>query len=229
MMRLITVFATLTFLSNALWAQAPSGRHLVVASGQATVSVKPDQAKLDVGVVTQAATAQDAAAQNASQVAAVLAQLQNVLGSAADIKTIGYSLNATYRYPQGAPPVLTGYTASNTVEVTITDLSLIGRAIDAASQAGANNVQGLQFSVQDAEPPRQQALGLAAKQAKAHAQAIASALGASLGAVVLAQEGGGIPVPVLANGPTAAATQTPIETGLVQIQATVSIQVELIP
>jgi uncharacterized protein YggE len=229
-MRLITVLATLTFLNNALWAQAQSSRHLVGASGQATVSVKPDQAKLDVGVVTQAATAQDAAAQNATQVAAVLAQLQTVLGSSADIKTIGYSLSATYRYPQGAPPVLTGYTASNTVEVTITDLSLIGRAIDAASQAGANNVQGLQFSVKDEEPVREQALGLATKQAKAHAQAIASGIGASLGAVVLAQEGGGTPtVRVLTSAPAASTTQTPIETGLVQIQATVSIQVELIP
>ena len=229
-MQLITVFATLTFLSNALWAQAPSGAHLVGASGQATVSVKPDQAKLDVGVVTQAATAQDAAAQNASQVAAVLAQLQTVLGSGTDIKTIGYSLSAVYRYPQGAPPVLTGYMASNTVEVTMTDLSLIGRTIDAASQAGANSVQGLQFSVRDEEPVRQQALGLATKQAKAHAQAIASGIGASLGAVVLAQEGGGTtPVRVLTTAPAAAPTQTPIETGLVQIQATVSIQVELIP
>jgi uncharacterized protein YggE len=65
-MKLITVFATLTFLNPALWAQAQSSRHLVGASGQASVSVKPDQAKLDVGVVTQAATAQDAAAQNAT-------------------------------------------------------------------------------------------------------------------------------------------------------------------
>jgi uncharacterized protein YggE len=230
MMKLITVFASLTFLNNALWAQtAQSGRHLVGASGQATVSVKPDQAKLQAGVVTQAATAQDAAAQNASQVASVLAQLRNVLGSAADLKTIGYSLNATYKYPQGVPPVLTGYTASNIVEVTMTDLSLIGRTIDAASQAGANSVQGLQFSIQDEEPVRQQALGLATKQAKAHAQAIASGIGASLGAVVLAQEGGGVVVRSLTNAPAAATTQTPIETGLVQIQATVSIQVELLP
>src|SRR5260370_2679295 len=91
-----------------------------------SVSAKPDQAKLDAGVITQAATAQDAAAQNASQVDAVLAQLRAVLGSAADIKTISYSLSPNYRYPQGAPPVLTGYTASNTVEITMSALSLIG-------------------------------------------------------------------------------------------------------
>jgi uncharacterized protein YggE len=230
-MRLTTIFASLTFLSHALWAQMTQpARHLVGASGQATVSVKPDQAKLDVGVVTRAATAQDAAAQNASQVDAVLTQLRNVLGAAADIKTVGYSLSAVYTYPQGAPPVLTGYSASNTVEITITDLSLIGRTIDAASQAGANNVQGLRFGVQDEDPVRLQALGLATKQAKAHAQAIASGLGGSLGNVVLAQEGGGIAITPLTAAPVAAAaTTTPIETGLFQIQATVSIQVELLP
>src|SRR5262245_56981199 len=108
----------------------------------------------------------------------------------------------------------------------MTDLSLIGRAIDAASQGGANNVQGLRFALQDQEPSRQQALGLAAKVAKAHAQAIASGLGASLGAVVSAQEGGGVILPVLATAATKGDTTTPIETGLVQIQATVAIQVE---
>jgi uncharacterized protein YggE len=69
---------------------------------------------------------------------------------------------------------------------------------------------------------------MAAKQAKARAQAIASGIGASLGAVVFAQEGGGVTVRALTNTPDAT-THTPIETGLVQIQATVSIQVELIP
>ncbi len=78
------------------------------------------------------------------------------------------------------------------------DLSLIGHTIDAAEgQAGANGVQGLQFSVRDSGNPCEQALGLATKQAKAHAEAIASGIGASLGAVVLAQEGGGTPVRVL--------------------------------
>jgi uncharacterized protein YggE len=227
-MKRITLLAALLSLNHALWAQ-PAQRHLVGASGQASISAKPDQARLNVGVITQAATAQDAASQNATQVAAVLAQLQVILGSSADIKTVGYSLSAVYRYPQGAPPVLTGYSASNTVQVTMTDLSLIGRTIDAASQSGANSVQGLQFGLQDEEPVRQQALGLAAKQAKAHAQAIAAGLGASLGAVVSAQEGGSVVVRSLPVATAAAPTQTPIETGLVQIQATVSIQVELLP
>ncbi len=159
----------------------------------------------------------------------MLAQLRAVLGSAADIKTISYSLSPNYRYPQGAPPVLTGYTASNTVEITMSDLSLIGKTIDAASQAGANNVQGLRFTIQDEEPLRQQALGLATKQARAHAQAIAAGLGGSLGATVTAQEGAGATLRTLSAAPTGAATQTPIVTGVVEIQATVSIQVELLP
>jgi uncharacterized protein len=85
MMKLFTAFASLAFFTHALWAQgAQSPRHAVGASGTATVSAKPDQAKLDIGVVTQAATAQDAAAQNATQVDAVLAQLRAILGAAAD-------------------------------------------------------------------------------------------------------------------------------------------------
>ncbi len=77
-MKLITVS---TLFSEQRPGLGPNRPPLGQGFGQATVSDKPDQAKLDVGVVTQAATAQDAAAQNASQVAAVLAQLQTVLGS----------------------------------------------------------------------------------------------------------------------------------------------------
>src|SRR2546421_10214314 len=141
-MKPLIVFTSLALMSRGLWAQAPAQR-IISASGHATISVKPDQAKVDIGVITRAVTAQDATAQNATQVESVLAQLRTVLGPKAEIQTIGYSLSPNYQYPQGAPPVLTGYTASNTVEVAINDLSLIGRAIDAASQSGANSVQGL--------------------------------------------------------------------------------------
>src|SRR5215470_3034832 len=116
-MQPLIVLVALAFGISGVWAQTPQPR-LISASGQASLSVKPDQAKIDIGVVTQAANAQDAASQNASQVDSVLSQLRSVLGSTADIKTVGYSISPNYRYPQGAPPVLTGYTASNTVEVT---------------------------------------------------------------------------------------------------------------
>ena len=221
----VFILASVSFLSNAAQAQTP---RLVRAVGEAAISVKPDLARLNVGVVTQASTARDAAAQNALQVEAVLARLRQVLGPAADLRTTSYSLTPNYKYTQGAPPTLIDYTASNNVEVNIGDLSLVGAVIDTASQAGANSVGGLQFTVRDQEPVRQQVLGLAAKQGKAHAEAIAAGLGGHIGAIFAAAEGATVSPIGRADTPGATAPTTPIETGLVQIRATVTIEAELL-
>jgi len=214
----------------ALQGQATgSTPRLVRASGEGVVSVVPDRAKVSVGAVTQAATAQEAAAQNASQVEAVLAQLRSLLGASADIKTISYSLTPNYRYPQGGgPPTLVNYTASNTVEVTLADLSLIGKVIDTAAQAGANQIQSLRFTVADPEPLRARALAAAAKQARARAEAIASGLGVRLAAILTAQEGTVVRY-TDTREVAAGAPQTPIETGLVEVRATVTVEIELAP
>src|SRR2546428_6094912 len=90
-------------------------RPFITAVGDATVSATPDEAKIQFSVVTQAATAQDAANQNANQVTAVLTALRSVLGAGASLQTLSYSLNPTYSNPRdGSQPVIIGYSASNT-------------------------------------------------------------------------------------------------------------------
>jgi uncharacterized protein YggE len=219
--QLLSVVALLTLAANAQVAQRP----FIRAVGDATVSVKPDQAKIQFSVVTQSATAQDAANRNADLVTAVLAALRSVLGPNADLKTLSYSLYANYNNQS----VLIGYTATNTVEVTLADLSLIGKVIDTGIQAGANRVQGLQFGLKDDLPVRLQALKAATAEAKAHADSMASGLGLKTGAAISIQEGSVGIVQPLNRAPTAtAASATPVETGLVDVRATVTLDVDLI-
>ncbi len=189
----VILFGGLATAQTSVPAQARPG--YVQASGSVTLPVKPDQALLQLAVVTTAGTANDASTQNASQVTAVLAALTGVLGASANIQTLSYNLNPNYTYPQNQQPVLTGYTATNTVQATITDLSLIGKTIDAGIQAGANRVSGLQFGLQNDQPQRTQALKMAAVQAKANADAMAAGLGLTTGAVILPQSGSGAPFP----------------------------------
>jgi hypothetical protein len=156
-----------------------------------------------------------------------------VVGTAGELKTVGYSVTPNYKYPQGGgTPTLTGYTANNTVEVTTGDLSLGGKLIDSAVQAGATNVNSLRFALKDSEPARAEALRLATLQAKRHAEAIATGLTARLGYVIAAAEGGAVrtvnvDTRTLASG--AGATPTPVETGMVDVYATVTLEIELIP
>lgn len=197
----------------------------VRAVGQGSVSVQPDQAKIDFSVITTAATAQSAASQNATQVSGLISALQTLLGSAGNTQTIGYSLSPNYNYPPGGNPVLVGYTASNTIEVTASDLSMVGAIIDTGVGAGATNVQSLQFTLKNSDPVVQQALKLATAQAKAHADAMASGVGMHSGAVHSIQENVS-PGVTPGVAPTASGS-TPVLPGMVNIQATVTIEVDL--
>lgn len=212
---------------RSLLAQtAPAPRPLVRATGTASLFVNPDQAEVDVGVTTRATTAQAAASQNATQVAAVLSALTQLLGPGANIKTINYSATPNYNYPpNGGTPTLTGFTASNTVAVTLSSVSTVGTVIDTAIQAGATTVAGIRFSLKDSEPSRRQALQQAAVNAKSHADAMATALGGTVGTITLVQEGSTVQPVVATFGVAAsAANTTPIQSGPIEVDATVAIE-----
>ncbi len=205
-------------------------RPYINASGDATVSVTPDEAKIQFSVQTQAVTAQDAAGQNANIVTAVLTALRSLLGPSTTLQTLNYSLNPTYSNPRdGSQPVIIGYSASNTVQVTVGDLSLIGKAIDTGIQAGANRVQGLVFDLKDDRPIRTQALRLAVVQAKANADAMASGMGLKTGAVVAIQQGGAANIQPVVGTLSPPAATTPVETGVVNVRASVTLQIEIAP
>jgi uncharacterized protein YggE len=212
-------------LAGMLAAQTP---RTIRASGEAVVSVRPDLARITVGVETQAATAQEAAAQNATIVQNVLDAVRRVLGNAGTTETVSYTINPNYRSTPGQPAVLTGYTVVNLIEVTTFNIGNVGQIIDAASAAGANRINALRFGIRDEDPVRRRALTAAATQGRGHAEAIAAGLGGRVGMVLRADEGG-----VVIPSPTAvratAGAMTPIETGLVEVRATVVVEVEFIP
>jgi uncharacterized protein YggE len=218
-----SILAVAGLSPQVLLAQTAPGS--VQASGTATISVNPDQAQLSVGVVTQGSTAQEAGQLNASQSTTMQSALKAVLGLNGTIQTVGYSIYP--RYSNGNTPTIIGYTASNTVQVTTNNLGNVGALIDAANQAGANNVSGVTFGLQNPDPTLQQALTAATKQALGHTAAIASGLGLRTGAVLSAsQSSSSTPIIVGAAPPTA--SSTPIQTGTVGVSATVTVSVALV-
>jgi len=234
--RVILISIALISLSPAVLAQDSQERLLrpsIRVTGEATVMAKPDQAQIDISVVTQAQTAQAAATQNAQRLDAVLAELRQALGQGAEIKTISYSLSPVYRYPrEGGNPTITGYSATNVVQVKTNDLTQVGKIIDIATQSGANTVRRLQFTLKDEQAVRAQALREATVKARSKAESIASALGAKIVRVLRAEEGGPIVVqPVMAEAMAmraeAAAPPTPVEPGTIEVRATVSLTVEI--
>lgn len=227
-------------VSSALVGQdtpRPGSTPFVRASGNANAEAKPDQATVSIGVTTQAPTAAAAASQNATQTTAVLDKIKSEVGTKGEIKTTSYSVNPNYSYPtapNNSGPKITGYTASNTVQVKLSDITVVGRVLDVATAVGANNIHGIQFSVKDERGLRAQALAQAAQNAKSAAEAMASALGLRVVRVHSAETGEASIVrpmqePQMMRMAAAKADPTPVESGNVQVQATVTVTLEVAP
>jgi uncharacterized protein YggE len=203
----------------------------VMVSGDAVVQAQPDTAVLSIAVVTQAKRAIDAQQENANRTDAVITALKASAGPGAEIKTSGYSLQPQRLYKEGQPPSIIGYETRNNVTVTLSDLGRVGPVIDAASQAGANDIANIIFKLRQDRPARDQALKEATREAMNKAQVIAQALGGRVLRIIEVQEEGfQRPQPIyqtesmLMRGATA---PTPVQVGSLDITSRVQVIAEI--
>ncbi len=224
-------FAALLGASAGVRAAEPERASTISVSAEAVIAAEAERAEIELGVVTEAKTAQAAAAQNAQKQDTTIARLRALLGPKAQIRTVNYSLTPQYAYPKDgrSSPTLSGYSASNTVRVTLDDLSVVGKVIDAATESGANTIQQLTFTLRDPREAVKKALAQAAADARAKADTIAAALGLKIMRVLQAEEGGAEVRPRVMMQAKAAfeRSATPIEPGSIDIRATVALTVEV--
>ena len=206
----------------------------VMIVGDSIVQAQPDTAILTIAVVTQNRSAITAQQENAAKSAEVVRVLKTVAGAGAEVKTSGYSLQPQRIYKEGQPPTISGYEARNTVTVTMSDLTKVGSVIDAAAQAGSNDVSGIAFTLRQDRPARDQALGEATREAISKARVIAQALGGRVVRIVEVQEEGfhqRPPVPIYQTETFMAAKRdavaTPIEVGSLEVSSRVQVIAEV--
>jgi len=205
----------------------------VMVSGDSIIKAQPDTAILTIAVVTQGRRAIDAQQENATKTDAVVRAVKAAAGAGAEVKTSGYSLQPQRVYKENQPPTIIGYEARNSVTVTMGDLTKVGTVIDAAGQAGANDVAGINFTLRQDRQARDRALSEATRVAMSKAQVIAQALGGRVTRIVEVQEEGfqlRPPQPLYRMGvmtEQAAAVTTPIEVGTLEITARVQLIAEV--
>jgi len=200
-------------------------------SAHGETQVTPDQATITLGVQTKAASARDAMAQNAQRMSAVIAALRGAGIAGKDIRTSNINLEAQYVYAPNTAPRLTGYQASNDVTITVEDLARLGPAIDAVTEAGANQINGIGFGLKAPGPAEDAARLEAVKALRAKAELYAQAAGYHIARLVNLTEGGGYaPQPLrpmaMAKARSVAAP-TPVEAGELTVSADVSAVFEL--
>ncbi|HEY3153169.1 MAG TPA: SIMPL domain-containing protein [Candidatus Binatia bacterium] len=236
MKKLLLIIGIFLLLTSTAQSQQDKRRPRVpsiTVNGEAMISAEPDQAQIDIGVVTQARSAPEASKENAERLSRVLTEVKKLLGKSDEVKTSGYSLTPNYRYPQGGKPEIVGYTASNTVRIKTNTLDLVGRLIDGAMQAGANNVNRLVFTLKDEQGAQLEALRQASAKAKSKAEAVAASLGLKILRIAAINEGERTIQPIYrqamaARGEALAAqAPTPVEPGTVDVRSTVSLTAEV--
>ena len=188
--------------------------------------VAPDMATISLGVLVEARTAQAAMAANAQRMTQAMAALKAAGIAAKDIQTSGLNLNPQYAYEPNLPPKLTGYQASNQVTVTVHDLDRLGQAVDAVVGAGANQVNGISFGLNDPTTAENAARIAAVRALQAKAQLYATATGYRLPRLVSLNEGGGYsappPMPMMQMMKADARAATPVSPGELNVRIDVT-------
>jgi uncharacterized protein YggE len=193
----------------------------ITVSGVGTVTTTPNRADFDFGVTTHGTTAAQAMTANASEMQRVIAALKTAGIHADAIQTSAISLSPV---TNDSGTDITGYTASNSVSVTVSALGSAGKVVDTAVAAGANEVDGPNLTAADQDSLYRAALTAAVADARAKAQALAAAGGVHVGAVQSIQEDDATsPVVYDARGATPSPTSTPVEVGSQQITASVTV------
>jgi len=222
-----------------------SAQRTITVNGVGTVGTAPDEALLNLAVNNQALTADQAAKDNANAMSQVMTAILSLGITKDDVATVDYSLTPVYSQsdkcvtatgtppaqPQPFPcttttPQLIGYAVRNAIQVTVKDMNSIGKVLDSAAGAGANEIDGIGFSFTSSTYAnlQKQALQKAVQDALGQAQTIAIGLGVRIIGIVSAN-------PIYVYQPyinskvsmVAGGTTTPIQTGTLQV--TVNVQV----
>jgi uncharacterized protein YggE len=223
---LVLILATASLLHAQETKATDKRQTRVTVGGDSIVQAQPDTSILTVAVVTQGRRAIDAQQENATKTEAVVRALKAAVGTGAEVKTSGYSLQPMRVYREGQPPTINGYEARNSVTVTTSELNKLGNIIDAASQAGANDVTGISFTLRQDRAARDQALKEATHEAMSKAQVIAQALGGRVVSIAEVQENGFVrPLQAGIAGDVMMAKQvtTPIEVGSLDVSSRVQL------
>jgi uncharacterized protein len=210
--------AAVVTLPDRASSAASEGSGGITVQGIGTVTSVPDRAQLSFGVESQGDTARAALAANGAEMRRVLAALK--AAGAKDVETQYVSVSPRY----GDEMSVVGYVATNSVSATVEQIAGAGVVIDAAVEAGANQVSGPSLSLEDQDALYRDALEAAVADARDRAEALASAANVSLGRVKTIVEGGGMSPPVpYASDALRAAEATPIEAGKQEISASVTV------
>lgn len=235
----LVLAALFLFLGASTWREirevktlAP--QNVITVSGKGSIFAKPDIGNVSVSIVREKKTVAEAQREATDSANKVFDFLKSKGVEEKDIKTTNYSIYPKYNYTQDRGQVLLGYEVRQTFDVKIRKLEMVGDIIAGTTQAGANEVGGLTFTIDDPDELKAQAREDAIKDAKAKARELSKDLGVRLGRLVnFSESDGSIPPPIFykteafGRGGDVAVAAPPVPTGQNEIISNVTLIYEI--
>ncbi|MEK7644548.1 MAG: SIMPL domain-containing protein [Patescibacteria group bacterium] len=166
---------------------ADRNERTIVVDGQGKVTVTPDIAMVNLGTISEGKTVDEAQQKNTEVMNKLTAKLKTLGIDGKDIQTVNYNIYPKYDYTDGAQKLI-GYQVSQDLTVKIREVSKANQVIAGAGEVGANNVGGLQFTIDDRDAYKAEARALALNKVGEKAKVLARSLGVDLVRVVTYNE-----------------------------------------
>lgn len=196
-------------------------RDTVTVTGVGSVESVPDEAQMSFGVETRRPTAKAAVAANGDEMRKVINALRQ-----AGAREIATQWVSVWPVSSGESGTIDGYSASNSVSAVV-DADDAASLIDAAAEAGANQISGPGLSPSNVEELYRRALAKAVTEARERAEVLAKASGRTLGEVTSISESAATPYPYAERLAASDAASTPVEPGKQETTATITVTFEL--
>lgn len=210
-----------TILVSAATTSSNTVQAGILTTGDATVSKKPDLAIVSAGVQSQQGTAAAAQSDLAAKTAKLIARIKSLGVSDNDLSTSAYGVGPTYD-PTGQS--ISGYRASEQLEIKWHNVDTVGKTLDAIVQEGGATNISVSFGLADPKAAQSEARSHAIADARSRAQAMATAAGVKLGPVISVSDLSTSSRPPIGYGAaSAAAPVTQVPVGQLDVEVTVEV------
>lgn len=245
-MPVLVAFLILMFVVPAAWAaEKKTDSATLTVSAQGLIQLAPDTAIINLAVETAGESFEAVLGENRSRMERVIDRLLRMGIAEERIQTTSFEITPRYAPPprrrpgeivEPKPPNIIGYTVRNTLKVEVRQLDTVGRVVDSALGAGANRFSGIHWRLRDRHKVYLRALGIAARNAREKAGALAKSLDVKLVRLERVQEGAPQVLPAprsfartgLAMAESAGSS-VPLSPGEMQVAATVTLVFNIQP
>lgn len=228
----VALLALVAFQTSPAFANDEPDKRTLSLTASGAVKTTPDKVDISTGVTSEAKTAREALDQNSAAMAKVVEALKADGIDPKDIQTTNFSVDPVYDqrpYDQPKPPVVIGYRVTNQVRISLHDIKKLGAILDEMVSLGANQIDSIEFGVDEPDALKDEARKLAVKNVTANAKLYADAAGVGLGPILSISEEESSYQPRVASGAArmTIAKDVPIEAGTATVEVRVRVTWEI--